>query len=312
MSLYATKWAYAQDVKPAGRKFVLVAIADFADAEGRAFPGASTIAEMTGQDERSVRRHIDSLEQDGFIKSASRRRKDGSRTTDEIWLQAPEEALRPSHAGPPVRKAKQPDKMPGSQPDNSTGLTGQSDRANRTICPPLPDNLTGHDPSVVHHLDPSVVVVSPQSADATSQTTTPLQETNTENGSGASAEPRKASVTHQDDDQAPQQLEASQTTSNKNVPGAARAALRRGFSETFLTQLLGEFEDRQAWLDLPPPRIDELLRDARLAQGSNYKTALITALDDAVRATRARASPNATMPVKPKVSDRVLEALKGG
>ncbi|UWX64780.1 helix-turn-helix domain-containing protein [Deinococcus rubellus] len=70
MSLYATRWAYAQDVKPAGRKFVLVAIADFADAEGRAFPGASTIAEMTGQDERSVRRHIDSLQQDGFIKSA--------------------------------------------------------------------------------------------------------------------------------------------------------------------------------------------------------------------------------------------------
>ncbi|UWX64779.1 hypothetical protein [Deinococcus rubellus] len=152
--------------------------------------------------------------------------------------------------------------------------------------------------------------------DATSQTTaTSPQETNTENGSDASAEPRMASVTVQGDTQAHPELEASQTTSNRNVPGAAaRAALRRGFSETFLVQLLGEFEDRLAWLDLPPPRIDELLRDARMAQGSNYKTSLIAALDDDVRASKARASPKvaAAVPVKPKVSARVLEALKGG
>ena len=164
----------------------------------------------------------------------------------------------------------------------------------------------------------AVVVVDAVGEGATSQTTTTsLQEQNTANGSGASAEPRMASVTHQGDSQASQQPEASQTTSNTDVPGAggARAALRRAFNESLRVQLLGEFEDRQAWLDLPPQRIDELLRDARLAQGSKYKTALITALDDAARAARARAAPMAAAvagPVKPKVPAYILEALKGG
>ena len=163
-----------------------------------------------------------------------------------------------------------------------------------------------------------VVVAAGAFSEPDSQTTaTSLQETNTENGSGASAELRMASVTHQVDSQAPQQPEASQTTSNTDVPGAggARAALRRAFNESFLVQLLGEFEDRPAWLELPPQRIDELLRDARLAQGSKYKTALITALDDAARAARARAAPMAAAvagPVKPKISARTLEALNGG
>ena len=95
MSIYATKWAYAQKVKPSGKKFVLVALANFADSEGRAYPGVNTLAIMTGQDERSVRRHLDDLEEAGLIESVERRRKDGSRTTNDVFLKAPQEALEP-------------------------------------------------------------------------------------------------------------------------------------------------------------------------------------------------------------------------
>ena len=161
------------------------------------------------------------------------------------------------------------------------------------------------------NLQAVVVVVPAVGEGATSQTTTTsLQEQDTANGNGASAEPRMAPVTDQGPAQTSPEPGASQTTSNTDVPGAARAALRRAFNESFLTQLLSE--GRQAWLDLPPQRIDELLRDARLAQGSNFKIALIPALDDAVRATQARASPQAAVSMKLKVPNDILEALKGG
>lgn len=158
MSIYATKWAYAQPVKPAGRKFVLVALADFADAEGRAFPGADTIATMTGQDERSVRRHIDALEKSGHIKCVERRRKDGSRTTDEVWLQAPAEVLKPHviATGQSVRKSTGQNARLPDQPDTLTAPTGQSVHTNRSNCPGQPGNLSGRtEPSLNHQEEPS-------------------------------------------------------------------------------------------------------------------------------------------------------------
>lgn len=124
MSIYATKWAYAQPVQPAGRKFVLVAVADFADAEGRAFPGVGTLAVMTGQDERSVRRHLDALEAEGYLTRVERRRRNGSRTTDELWLQAPETALRPEL--PTTGQSARLPRVP----------TGQSVHPTRTISEP--------------------------------------------------------------------------------------------------------------------------------------------------------------------------------
>ena len=152
MSLYATKWAYAQPVKPAGRKFVLVAIADFADAEGRAFPGVDTIATMTGQDERSVRRHIDALEKAGYLRSAERRRQDGSRTTDDLWLLAPADALRPPLPATLPDKMTacphQPDNLSrpadnlSKQADNLTGPTGQFVHPHRAICQGMNRHLT--------------------------------------------------------------------------------------------------------------------------------------------------------------------------
>jgi hypothetical protein len=87
MSHLATAWAYRQKIKVSGRKFVLVALADFADEQWSCFPGQERLAAMTGQDVRSVRRHMIELEKDGLISRESRFLANGQRTSDRYRLQ---------------------------------------------------------------------------------------------------------------------------------------------------------------------------------------------------------------------------------
>lgn len=128
MSIFASTWAYEQSIKISARKFVLVALANFADEDGYCFPSQDTLANMTGQGVRSIRRHLTELEKTGFIKR--RRRTDGKakRLSDEYELLAPRERLVPYRTNDPVAR---------TLPDN---LSGRPDY--------LPDNLSG-DPSVV-------------------------------------------------------------------------------------------------------------------------------------------------------------------
>lgn len=95
MSVWATKWAYRQQVEPAGAKFVLVALADFADENGNCYPSQQTLAGMTGQGERTVRDHLATLEEMNLI-SRKHRRKEGSFTSDIFTLNAPKEDLSPA------------------------------------------------------------------------------------------------------------------------------------------------------------------------------------------------------------------------
>ena len=81
-----TSWAYAQEIPGAGRKFVLVALADRANADGYSFPGQKSLASMTGQSERTVREHLEWLEAEGYVRREERRRKDGTRTSDAYYL----------------------------------------------------------------------------------------------------------------------------------------------------------------------------------------------------------------------------------
>jgi len=101
MSIHAIGWALDQDVEPTGRKFVLVALANFADTEGRCYPSQRTLAKITSQNERTVRRHLYDLEHiNELIKRVEVRRKsDGGRTTDDYYLQAPRAVLDPSKGG---------------------------------------------------------------------------------------------------------------------------------------------------------------------------------------------------------------------
>lgn len=75
----ALVWARRQKVGGAGRKAVLNMLAEFADKmTWECFPGIATLAEATELDERSVRRALDRLEEDGFIDRRRPRRPDGT------------------------------------------------------------------------------------------------------------------------------------------------------------------------------------------------------------------------------------------
>ncbi|GGJ89931.1 hypothetical protein [Deinococcus aquiradiocola] len=88
MSSFATDWAWKQHVQPAGRKFVLVALAEFADAEGACRVAQAELAEMTGQTGRSVLTHLAVLETAGLITREATRDEDGYRDLDVIRLMA--------------------------------------------------------------------------------------------------------------------------------------------------------------------------------------------------------------------------------
>lgn len=85
MSHLATAWAYRQAVE-SGPKFVLVALADFADEAGTCYPGQDRIAAMTGMHRSSVVRHLKSLESLGLISRVHRQGPKGQRTSDRYVL----------------------------------------------------------------------------------------------------------------------------------------------------------------------------------------------------------------------------------
>lgn len=78
MSNEALTVASKATVKPSGRKFVLMALADYADEAWSCFPSVAQLAEYTCQGEKTVRDHLDALEQDGIITRNRQRREDGT------------------------------------------------------------------------------------------------------------------------------------------------------------------------------------------------------------------------------------------
>lgn len=125
-----TTWAYKQPITPTGAKFILVALADTADANGYSFPGQKRLAAMTGQTDRTVRKHLAMLEEHGYVKREERRRKDGTRTSDGYHLPQKDAT------GNIFRWAS----------------TGRKQQTNRKVFPSSPEESSGHEPPV----EPSV------------------------------------------------------------------------------------------------------------------------------------------------------------
>lgn len=67
MSNEALTWAFRQNAPSTGAKFILVALADQANHEHRAWPGQQKLAAMTGQGVRTVLRHLIELEGAGLL-----------------------------------------------------------------------------------------------------------------------------------------------------------------------------------------------------------------------------------------------------
>lgn len=87
MSLKATSWAWEIPTKEIGmtNKFVLLALADYANQEGVCFPSQSTLGDKVDLSERSVRTALGELEALGLISRESRS-STGGRRSDSIRL----------------------------------------------------------------------------------------------------------------------------------------------------------------------------------------------------------------------------------
>lgn len=85
MSNRALTWAFSLANLPAGEKFVLVVLADFADEAASCYPSQARIAAMTGHGVSTVARHLKSLEDRGLL-TRTARRKGGHRTSDRFVL----------------------------------------------------------------------------------------------------------------------------------------------------------------------------------------------------------------------------------
>jgi len=122
MSVQAITWALSFDVETASEKAILLVLANYADGAGVCFPGQENIAKQAACSERTVRRILESFEQRGIITRIERRRRDGSRTSDSIFLTA------------------------FAQPDTMTACgkpTGHPVQTNRPSCPNQPAMVSG-------------------------------------------------------------------------------------------------------------------------------------------------------------------------
>ncbi len=132
MSIWAQKWAYEQSVTNSGAKFVLVALANFADEEGNCWPSQPTIARMTGQSVRTVRSHLKNLEEGGYISREGRRRQNGSYSSDYFQLLTASENLRPCPA-PAAKKPASDQRQNPPAADFASGEKQQHQRQETTL-----------------------------------------------------------------------------------------------------------------------------------------------------------------------------------
>ena len=112
MSLEARNWARRIGGLSIAAKAVLMALADHADAEGKAWPKLKTLAEITSMTERHVRRQIGVLEGRGLVMREDRFRKDGGQTSNvyRLAIERPAPDREPANtpdppAGPPLKDA---------------------------------------------------------------------------------------------------------------------------------------------------------------------------------------------------------------
>jgi hypothetical protein len=101
MSVQAISAAFAVQGLSPSEKLVLLALANFADADGRCWPSQARLAHDTGLTDRQVRRVFVSLIAAGVMTKKHRRRADGYRASDMITLTIFQDTM--SSKGKPYR-----------------------------------------------------------------------------------------------------------------------------------------------------------------------------------------------------------------
>lgn len=85
MSVAAINWAFSLPIEPRA-KLVLIALADNASDDFRAWPSLATLAAKTSQSTKTVQRRLQVLEELGVCTRMKRYRENGSRTSDLFCL----------------------------------------------------------------------------------------------------------------------------------------------------------------------------------------------------------------------------------
>lgn len=124
MSIQAVSWAIATETPSPITKLILICLANYADADGGAFPGQKRLAADASASESSIRRGLKVLEFAGLITRHHRHRPDGTRTSDFYQLQ-----------------------LTTGQSDGVPCHSDAEDADYRSESAGLPVNLTGHEPS---------------------------------------------------------------------------------------------------------------------------------------------------------------------
>jgi hypothetical protein len=133
MSVQALGWALAQTTGSCQRQLVLIALANYADDEGAAWPSVKTLEGHTQMSGRMIQRHLKQLEIDGFLKKIPRTRPNGSSTSNTYQLslsatsQSDTRLFRPGDTDvtPPVSLVTPPD----PPPERAVRKTSSSSRA---------------------------------------------------------------------------------------------------------------------------------------------------------------------------------------
>ncbi len=96
MSINALFWALRAPVESPTQRAVLVAIANYADEHGRAYPSQRTLLRDAGaKSVKTVRTAIQAMQEAGLLRREERYREDGSRSSDVFHLSISEQATPP-------------------------------------------------------------------------------------------------------------------------------------------------------------------------------------------------------------------------
>ncbi len=105
-------WAFELELEP-NLKLVLLALADRSDDDGQSYYGQTTIAKKCSMGERTVRRHLATLEEMRLLTRTARMRPDGRGRTSDLYTLVKDQ---------PANVATRSDDQPATDPRP----TGQS------------------------------------------------------------------------------------------------------------------------------------------------------------------------------------------
>lgn len=151
MSIAATKWARATNL-PSTQRFILLALADFADDDGICWPSIRRIIESTGLSERCIRYSMSGFREVGLIRGGGQR---GS--SQKIILNLHMSALSDKHLEA-IKKAACQKKSSASRAGKSASPAGKSSApAAPTPAPAAPSSAPAapHIKTTMNHHEPS-------------------------------------------------------------------------------------------------------------------------------------------------------------